>query len=76
MNRSPSAAAPRPGRFCPLDYSYRPADFARPPELHAEVLYVAGGLYGNLPALDAIEGLAAAVMMHEVLGRRTWRPPA
>lgn len=60
MNRSPSAAAPRPGRFCPLDYSYRPADFARPPELHAEVLYVAGGLYGNLPALDAIEGLAAA----------------
>jgi hypothetical protein len=34
--------------------------FDRPPELAAEVLYVVGGLYGNLPALDEVERLAAA----------------
>jgi hypothetical protein len=30
------------------------------PEIEAETLYVVGGLYGNLAALDAIERLAAA----------------
>jgi hypothetical protein len=32
--------------------------FARPAELRAEVLYVVGGLYGNLPALREVERMA------------------
>lgn len=47
-----------PGRVCPLHYRYRPAAIARAPERSAEILYVIGGLYGNLPALDAIEAMA------------------
>ncbi len=46
------------GRICPRDYRYDPTVFARPAELATEVLYVAGGLYGNFAALDAIEALA------------------
>jgi len=49
-----------PGRSCPLRYRYGAGAIARAPERAAETLYVAGGLYGNLPALDAIEALAAA----------------
>jgi hypothetical protein len=49
-----------PGRFCPLDYRYAPASFARAPDFAAETLYVVGGLYGNVRALDAIEELASA----------------
>jgi hypothetical protein len=48
------------GRMCPLDYVYPPSVFDREPEIASDVLYVAGGLYGNLHALDAIERLAAA----------------
>ncbi len=48
------------GRFCPLDYNYAPAVFARAADFSADVLYVAGGLYGNVEALGAIERLAAA----------------
>ena len=56
-----SATAPAvAGRMCPRDYRYAPSVFKRPAELRAEVLYVVGGLYGNLGALDAIEHLAAA----------------
>ena len=47
------------GRMCPSDYRYPPSVFDRPAELAADVLYVAGGLYGNLFALDEIERLAA-----------------
>ena len=47
------------GRICPADYRYPPSVFNRPAELAADVLYVAGGLYGNLSALDEIERLAA-----------------
>ncbi len=47
-----------PGRVCPLRYRYGPAAIARAPERSAEILYVIGGLYGNLPALDAIEAMA------------------
>jgi predicted phosphodiesterase len=47
-----------PGRRCPPDYGYTPSSLARAAELHADVLYVAGGLYGNLEALDAIEAMA------------------
>jgi hypothetical protein len=39
---------------------YDPAVFARPVDFVAETLYVAGGLYGNLAAAQAIERLAAA----------------
>jgi hypothetical protein len=50
---------PRPGRFCPPSYRYSPASLARPPEIYADTLYVVGGLYGNVPALDVVERLAA-----------------
>jgi len=39
---------------CPLDYRYDPRVLARPAEIIAETLYVAGGLYGNRFALDTI----------------------
>jgi hypothetical protein len=45
------------GRSCPLHYRYSPTSFARPPELECEVLYVVGGLYGNVPALDVLLAL-------------------
>ncbi len=48
-----------PGRSCPPGYGYRAADLAGAPELIADTLYVIGGLYGNLQALDAIEAMAA-----------------
>jgi hypothetical protein len=48
------------GRTCPVDYHYSPTVFDRPPDIATDTLYVAGGLYGNLPALDAIERLAGA----------------
>ncbi len=47
------------GRICPLDYSYSPQIFARAPDFAADALYIVGGLYGNLPALRAIETMAA-----------------
>ena len=49
----------RAGRMCPRDYRYSATVFDRPAELRADVLYVVGGLYGNLAALDTIEALAA-----------------
>lgn len=48
-----------PGRTCPLHYRYRPEVFRRPPELTADALLIAGGLYGNPQALDALEARAA-----------------
>lgn len=48
------------GRMCPFDYRYRPDVFRRPAEIEAETLYDAGGLYGNLAALDEIERMAAS----------------
>ncbi len=50
----------QPGRSCPLHYRYAPASIDRPPEIRADTLYVVGGLYGNAPALRAINALAAA----------------
>lgn len=47
------------GRACPIRYRYGPGAIARAPAVKAHTLYVVGGLYGNLPALDAIERLAA-----------------
>ena len=46
-----------PGRSCPLAYRYAPADLARPATIDCETLYVAGGVYGNRPALRRIEEL-------------------
>jgi hypothetical protein len=60
MNATPHHTDALPGRSCPLSYRYSPAVFSRPADLHAETLYVAGGLYGNVPALDAIDALMDA----------------
>jgi len=57
--RAPAIEA-RPGRACPISYRYPPRVFDRAPELVAETLYVVGGLYGNLEALDAVLELAQA----------------
>lgn len=48
-----------PGRSCPIEYRYDPASLNRPADFSAETLYVIGGLYGNRPALQAIQALAA-----------------
>lgn len=56
LRNAPAAA----GRMCPADYRYSPKVFDRPAEFNAEILYVVGGLYGNLAALDAVERLACA----------------
>lgn len=47
------------GRTCPLRYRYGPQAIASAPSRAADVLYVIGGLYGNVAALDAIEQMAA-----------------
>ena len=49
-----------PGRVCPLRYRYGAAAIAQSEPRAAQTLYVIGGLYGNVPALDAIEHMAAA----------------
>lgn len=48
-----------PGRSCPLHYHYGPAVFATAPATRSELLYVVGGLYGNLPALRQVLALFA-----------------
>lgn len=50
----------QPGRSCPAGYGYSLAAIRSGPVHQAETLYVVGGLYGNEPALDAVEGLAQA----------------
>src|SRR5260370_37681864 len=47
------------GRTCALDYYYQPTVFARRADFTADVLYVVGGLYGNLAAIDELWALAA-----------------
>jgi hypothetical protein len=49
---------PTPGRNCPIAYRYSPRVFDREPEIVADTLYVVGGLYGNVEALDAVRELA------------------
>ena len=58
---------PRPGRSCPLHYRYRPEVFDRPAEIEADTVYVAGGLYGNRPALDALERMLGQEQGNAVL---------
>ena len=48
-----------PGRGCPVSYRYAPRVFDREPEIRADVVYVVGGLYGNVEAAVALEALAA-----------------
>jgi hypothetical protein len=50
----------QPGRSCPLHYRYVPDALARAADFEADTLYVIGGLYGNMPALEAVLALAAA----------------
>lgn len=47
-----------PGRVCPLRYRYGAGAIARSRTRPAQTLYVVGGLYGNVPALDTIEAMA------------------
>jgi predicted phosphodiesterase len=49
----------RPGRRCPPEYGYSPRIFARAADFRVDVLYVVGGLYGNLPALHEVQRMAA-----------------
>jgi predicted phosphodiesterase len=46
-----------PGRSCPLSYRYAPASLRRAPELAADTLWIAGGLYGNPFALESLLAL-------------------
>jgi hypothetical protein len=55
----PSMARLGPGRACPLSYRYPPAVFRRDPEIVADTVYVIGGLYGNVEALECALSLAA-----------------
>lgn len=48
-----------PGRSCPLHYRYSPSVFSRDADVHAETIYVIGGLYGNVGALQSILEMAA-----------------
>ena len=48
-----------PGRICPTSYRYSPRSLARDAEIVADAVYVAGGLYGNLEALEALAALVA-----------------
>ncbi|HKB81570.1 MAG TPA: hypothetical protein VKD04_00035 [Burkholderiales bacterium] len=58
-SRMTSASALSPGRSCPPHYRYAPEALDRAPALYADTLYVIGGLYGNLPALSALQALAS-----------------
>jgi calcineurin-like phosphoesterase family protein len=48
-----------PGRVCPTAYRYSPKTFDREAEIVADTVYVVGGLYGNVEALEALRALAA-----------------
>jgi len=47
-----------PGRVCPLRYRYGAGAIGRTETRKAQTLYVVGGLYGNVPALDVIDAMA------------------
>ncbi len=48
-----------PGRACPVSYRSRPEDLAAPASASASALYVIGGLYGSVAALEAVLARAA-----------------
>jgi hypothetical protein len=45
---------PRPGRTCPVGYRYGARALAAAASLRADTLWIAGGLYGNLFALERL----------------------
>ena len=45
---------PRPGRSCPVGYRYGARALAAPAALRVDTLWVAGGLYGNVFALERL----------------------
>jgi hypothetical protein len=47
-----------PGRVCPVEYRYSPKVFDRAPEIVSDTIYVVGGLYGNVEALERILAMA------------------
>ena len=49
-----------PGRTCPLSYRYGAEALARPAEVRADTLWIAGGLYGNVLALQSLLDAYAA----------------
>ena len=49
----------QPGRSCPVSYRYSPRVFDRDPEIVAKAVYVVGGLYGNVEALEVVLAMAA-----------------
>lgn len=55
-----STSSPIPGRTCPVDYSYGARALAAPATLHADSLWIAGGLYGNVQAFGRLEEMFAA----------------
>jgi hypothetical protein len=55
----PTPVFSEPGRVCPVSYRYPPRVFDREPDVVADTLYVVGGLYGNVEALDEISRMAA-----------------
>lgn len=48
-----------PGRACPMGYRYGARALRARPSIEAETLYVAGGLYGNPFALEALLSIVA-----------------
>jgi hypothetical protein len=57
--RGTRQTAALPGRTCPTSYRYSPRVFDRAPEIVADTIYVIGGLYGNVEALEAVQAMAA-----------------
>jgi hypothetical protein len=49
-----------PGRICPLRYRYGANAIGRTELRPAQTLYVVGGLYGNIPALDTLKAMVRA----------------
>ena len=58
-HEAPVAPGRQPGRVCPVEYRYSPKALDRTPDLVADTLYVVGGLYGNVEALERIVEMAA-----------------
>ncbi len=54
MSKPAAVTASQPGRWCPPSYGLGPPAFAAAPRLQADVIYVAGGLYGNRSALERL----------------------
>lgn len=50
----PAAGDALPGRACPADYQYPDGALAAADDGQADVLFVAGGLYGSTEALDVL----------------------